>query len=130
MGEMNQAWLPGMMLGPAVNRPPETPKRLWNVSLETEIVVLAESHEAAVEAAKKAVRDRDITESEFYGRAEPMTYFPAGDDGTEIPFGDRDPAAPDRTVDEWIERGAAPAYTAALKRDRGDCQGRRERSGT
>jgi hypothetical protein len=87
-----------------------TDKRLFTVSIEAEVVVLAESQEQAEEIAQKAAGTIDGDQWEA-SPASPMTCMPGGWDGECIPFGDGDPQEPDRTIAQWIERGAAPAYT-------------------
>lgn len=81
---------------------------LYTVTIETEIVVLAESLEQAIGAAQKAHRDFDS--SAFSYHANRMRYMP-GDWSDSIPYGERDEKEPDRTVEQWIALGAAPDYS-------------------
>lgn len=62
-----------------------------------------------VKAERDALKERlDIERAE--------RTMPSDWDGSEIPFGECDEDAPDRTVGEWIELGAAPEYTALRER--------------
>ena len=92
--------------------PVSTDKRLFTVWFETGVVVLAENEEQAEKLAKDGllshVVDADAWEP---SPAVPMNCFPAGWESDSIPFGERDPEDPDRTIAQWIERGAAPEYT-------------------
>lgn len=95
------------------NIPPSS-KRLFTVAIETEIVVLAESSSEAELLARESMRDLD---SDQWSRmASPMTHLPAGWEGEAIPYGPGESEDPDRTIDEWIERGAAPKYTEILQK--------------
>lgn len=78
--------------------------QLYTVTISAEVAILAESEADARDFA----RDVDRFDCEFDYDAQPMTYLPDGWEGTEIPFGHRDPEQPDATVDDWVERGAAP----------------------
>jgi hypothetical protein len=80
-------------------------KKLFVVTIETEVVVLAEDESQAEEEAQRHVRG-EIDEWDF--RAAPMSFMPAGWDEDCFPFQQND--QPDRTVGEWIDLGAAPKY--------------------
>lgn len=82
-------------------------KKLFIVSVEAEILVVAETLEEAKTFAIKE-GEFDFDSSDYCARE--MTHMPAGWDGDSMPFGFRDDAAPDRDVDGWIEEGAAPTY--------------------
>ena|SRR5271154_5788206 len=87
-------------------------KKLFIVSIQNEIIVLADSlHEAAQLA--KFESDIEMDKADYF--ASPMNHFPGDWDAKCIPFGDRADEAPDRTVGEWIEAGAAPEYVANRK---------------
>ena len=86
--------------------------KLYTVTLSAEIVVLAESKEEAEDIALLHLDVIDHLDAD----AQPMGHMPSDWDGSEIPFGERDEDAPDRTVGEWIELGAAPEYTALRER--------------
>lgn len=73
--------------------------RIYNVTIETEIAVVADSPEEAEEIALEEMRDID----EWDASAAPMTYLPGDWDADSIPFGYRDPAAPDRTIAGWLD---------------------------
>lgn len=90
-------------------------KKLFTVTIQAEIVVVADDAvQAGMEAAKVV---RDLTFDGTFGyHAEPMRHFPAEFDGNCMPFGEGDPADPDRTIDAWIEKGAAPEYVAMQER--------------
>lgn len=79
-----------------------TQKRLFVVRLEHELVVLADN---AKDAEKEALEADDL---EWDAHAQEMRYLPGGYEMDEIPWGHRDPAAPDRTIKEWVDLGAAP----------------------
>ncbi len=81
-------------------------KRLFVVTIEVDTIVIAEDREEAESLAMEQRDDQDGWSS----HAVPMSYFPADWEGDSIPFGEADPEAPDRTVDQWIELGAAPEY--------------------
>lgn len=81
-------------------------KKLYVVTVETEIVVVADDEADAVDAARDASIDFDLDYA-----AAPMRFLPWGWDGGEIPFGDADE---ERTVDEWIAAGAAPELTKRM----------------
>lgn len=89
-------------------------KRLFTVTIETEIVVLAEDADEAEEIAIDAIDglDSDAWDS----HAMPMATLPAGWEGDAIPYGPGVEDDPDRTVGQWIEQGAAPEYAKLLKR--------------
>lgn len=87
--------------------------KLYTVTLSAEIVVLAESKE---EAEDIALHGSDDAIDHLDADAQPMGHMPSDWDGSEIPFGECDEDAPDRTVGEWIELGAAPEYTALRER--------------
>jgi hypothetical protein len=88
---------------------PTDPKalQLYTVTVETEVVVLASSESEAEYEARYAVR-HDVDDLDAY--AKPMRYMPGEWDRDAIPFGERDPADPNRTIGEWIDAGAAPEY--------------------
>ena len=88
---------------------PTDPKalRLYTVTVETEVVVLASSESEAEYEARYAVR-HDVDDLDAF--AKPMRYMPGEWDRDAIPFGERDPAAPDRTIGQWIDAGAAPEF--------------------
>ncbi len=85
-------------------------KRLYNVTIEAEIIVVAESQSEAEQAALHSFRDLD--RAEFGASAGVLRFFPCDWDEDAIPFGYRDPDCSDRTVGEWIDMGAAPEYKA------------------
>lgn len=87
-------------------------KRLFVVELINEMIVLADSPEAAERFAKRIQRDEA---GEPDAQASDMAYYPGDWDSSSIPFGDRDEAEPDRTVEKWIELGAAPEYRTRKK---------------
>jgi hypothetical protein len=84
------------------------PKQLFTVTLETEIVVLAENLSSAEGAAKEA--QRDIDPGAYTIHAVAMRHLPGDWDLQAIPFGDEDKDDPDRTTEQWIAQGAAPLY--------------------
>lgn len=89
-----------------------TTKRLYNVTVEAEIVVLADSQQEAEKIAARLSRfDMDPWDT----TARDFSHMPNDWDKDSIPFGDEDPANPDKTVGEWLEDGAAPEYMETLK---------------
>jgi hypothetical protein len=83
------------------------PRKLYVVSVEAEMLVVAESAEQAKELAFKN------GEFEWYQedyRASEMTHMPAAWDEDSIPFGLSDESEPDRTVGGWLAAGAAKTY--------------------
>ncbi len=82
--------------------------KLYTVAIETEIVVLANSPGEAEEQAANA--QSDLSESDYGIHARNMSHLPAEWEMDSIPFGEKDDDDPDRTLGEWIERGAAPEY--------------------
>lgn len=82
--------------------------KLFTVTVETEVVVLAESQEEAEDLAKTDFRDLDVSDFSFVGSN--MRYLPGDWETYSIPFGLKEDSHPDRTVQEWIDLGAAPFY--------------------
>jgi hypothetical protein len=89
-------------------------KKLYVVTIETEILVVAESEEEASEVAEESLRD--IDNDQWDKNARPMLFLPHDWEEGSIPFGDRDPSDPDRTIGGWIKAGAAPEYVALNKK--------------
>lgn len=85
-------------------------KRLYNVTIELEAIVVADNDEDAIEAIRDAIRNGDLDLSPYEASfdAQPMTHYPMDWTNDSIPFGDREDADPDRTIGKWIEMGAAP----------------------
>lgn len=88
-----------------------TEKRLFTVTLEMEIVVVAESERDAEEGARDAIKELDSYE--FLTRAQPMRRLPSAWTLKALPWGDRDEDNPDRTVGQWVDLGAAPDFKPA-----------------
>jgi hypothetical protein len=85
-------------------------KKLYVVTVETEIVVVAESREKAVEVAQAG--DWHGYEEYDYKACE-MTWLPGGWTGDAIPYsGGLDDGECDRDLDEWIDLGAAETFKA------------------
>lgn len=82
-------------------------KKLYVVSIQTEVLILASS---PVEAQHLAEHEREIEWDAADYHASEMTHLPGGWDESCIPFGYQDKESPDRTVGEWIAKGAAPTY--------------------
>ena len=91
----------------------ETSKKLFTVQVTYEIIVVA-SDAAAAERHATAEHVVDFGEPDVL--AVPMSFLPADWDEDSIPFGDSDPAEPDRTIDGWMKLGAAPDYEALRKK--------------
>lgn len=87
-------------------------KRLYNVTIEAEIVVLAESRrEAETIASQISISDLDP----WNETARDFSYMPSDWDEDSIPFGSEDPANIDKTVGEWLKDGAAPEYMETME---------------
>ena len=80
-------------------------KKLYVVTITTEVVVAAES----LEDAKKVVRLGVDDQPEF--AVQPMRYLPGAWERESIVYGNRGAVEQDRTVGDWIALGAAPEYT-------------------
>jgi len=93
---------------------PSFPQKLFTVTIETEVVVLAEDPSEAEQLARESMRHLD--EDQWSTTASEMTHLPGGWQGDAIPFGPGVSEDPDRTIDEWVKRGAAPKYTEILQR--------------
>jgi hypothetical protein len=90
------------------------PKRLYVVSVETEMVVLAESPQEAKEIAGTEQLEWSVDDASF--SALPMMHMPVGWEADNIPFGEGDADDPDLSIEAWIERGAAPEYKQLRER--------------
>jgi len=78
-------------------------KGLYIVTLEAEVVVLAESREDAMKIADQISKfDFDLEA----GLGTDLTYLPGDWDEGCIPFGESE----DKTIAEWVAAGAAPLY--------------------
>lgn len=75
--------------------------RLFNVTIETTVVVVAKDADDAVEKAFDAIRDLD--QEAFFVIATEHTRMPHGWTSGCIPFGHRDPIDRDRTIGGWIK---------------------------
>jgi hypothetical protein len=85
-------------------------KKLYVVAISMEIVVVANSAKEAEEIATSGIDD-----TPDYS-AVPMTWFPYGWEPDSIVYGNVDVEEVDRTLGEWIDRGAAPEYVALQKK--------------
>lgn len=80
-------------------------EQLWIVTVQDEVVVLAESAEEAMKLAKKAKHDGTLNpEPES---ATPMTYMPCNWDSDCLPYGNASDAD---TIGALIKDGRAPKY--------------------
>lgn len=89
--------------------------KLYTVEMKLEIVVIAESESEAEEAAEDAWHEMSVSDASV--NAFEMSHLPWGWEGGELPWRPNDDL-PERTVDEWIEAGAAPKLVAARDRNR------------
>jgi hypothetical protein len=88
-------------------------KQLYVVRWEIEAVVLAESEKDAYSVGMDAFHDIvDNTTTDVPDDVSPMQYLPGEWGLGALPFGDEG----DVTIGEYIERGAAPAYSALKAR--------------
>lgn len=93
-----------------------TQKKLFTVTIETEIVVVASDNDEAEKVAKEAFRSRDIGSEEYDFRPREMKFLPSGWDLNAIPFGEREASDPDRTIQGWIDAGAGVFYLEERER--------------
>lgn len=97
--------------------------KLYSVKVETEVIVLANDKAGAEGAAREAIHDMGAYDLDY--DISPLRYLPFGWQGGELPWVDPDLEAPERTVDEWIEAGAAPELSErmAKRKAAADVQG-------
>jgi len=107
-----------------------TQKKLFTVTIETEIVVVASDNDEAEKVAKEAFRSRDIGSEEYDFRPREMKFLPSGWDLNAIPFGEREASDPDRTIQGWIDAGAGVFYLEERERLRKVRESFRESLGT
>jgi hypothetical protein len=88
-------------------------KKLFVVSTELEVVVLAETKEDA-EKLVNHERISDLAQGDLGWHAQPMMWMPGDWDTSCLPFGGDD-NTDCQTIGELIEEGAAPEYSAQLK---------------
>lgn len=86
--------------------------KLYTVTLETEVVVVAEDEEGAERAAADALSEMGSYDLCF--SAQPLRFLPIGWDGKELPFPDPDLEIPEMDINGWIDAGAAPELTARM----------------
>jgi hypothetical protein len=102
-------------------------KKLWTVTIEQEIVVVAENEADAEEAARDALGRHDVEPEVSHARQ--MSHLPCDWDLKAIPFGEGNDAEPDRNIEGWIKLGAAPEYekqTAFLAKKRAEADARKK----
>jgi len=86
-------------------------KKLYVVTISTEVVVAAHSQEEAEEVAASGIED-----TPDYS-AVPMTWLPHGWNPDCIVYGNNSEGEEvDRTIGEWFKLGAAPEYVAIQKK--------------
>lgn len=85
--------------------------KLYRVTVETEIVVVAEDEAGAEDAARQAIDDMGSYDLE-YG-VQPLRFLPFGWSGAELPWVESDDV-PEKTVNQWIDEGAAPELTKRM----------------
>lgn len=82
--------------------------QLFTVEITTEVVVVAESFADAVKQAKE-ISSLDTQDPSYV--ATEMATIPSDWDLEAIPFGRQDKDNPDKTIQQWIDDGAAPLYS-------------------
>jgi hypothetical protein len=84
-------------------------KRLWVVSIETEIVVYAEDEEAAKMVGERTLREspHDIGLEALF--VKPLDHLPIGWDETCLPWSDV-PMEEEQSIGQLVKRGAAPEW--------------------
>lgn len=87
-------------------------KKLYTVTFEAEVVVVAESEKEAMENAEDAIGDITFEPS----RASELDVFPDGWDEDSLPYGHQDSENPDRTIGQWIDLGAGPKFIGRTNR--------------
>lgn len=87
-------------------------KKLWNVTVEYDVVVYAEDEDDANDLAFDAIRDGD---ADGAANATPMRYMPGWWDEDALPFSGADDI---ETVGALIKAGAAPEYKANARKVR------------
>lgn len=85
-------------------------KKLYLVELITTAVVVAEDEFEARDYADEAARDYDPNVE-----VDELRYLPADWDEDSLPYGYMDPNNPDKTVQQWIDEGAAPMYKVNMR---------------
>lgn len=83
-------------------------KKLFVVKLWNEVVVVAEDENDAQSVAISSLRDVDT--SSFGAHAAPMRRLPEDWEPSSIPYGNDSKTERDRTIQNWIDVGAAPEY--------------------
>ena len=92
-------------------------KRLYTVTIETQIVVIASDSKDAEKAAKGAIGfGSDIDSDQYDINAREMRRLPSGWDLNAIPFGDGDKSDPNRTIQGWLDVGAGVFYLEERER--------------
>jgi hypothetical protein len=91
----------------------EKPKRLYVVTVESSVVVVAEDVDQARVLARKP--DVEFNFEALGAHISELTYLPDDWDEDSIPFGLRADADRDRTIGGWIDAGAAPVYRELRK---------------
>ena len=86
-------------------------KKLFVVTAEIEVIVLAESREEA-EKITNEQRLHDVAQGELGWHAQEMTWIPADWDISCLPFSDDQHDC--QTIGELIDAGAAPTYSTLL----------------
>jgi hypothetical protein len=84
-------------------------KRLYNVLITFDVLVLADDADEARDVDMNDVRDA----AEPTVIASEATYMPSGWGAESLPLGDDDDGL---TIDKWIEAGAAPLLKAQMER--------------
>lgn len=84
-------------------------KKLYNVTIEVEVVVVAESESDARKHAQDAIDEVSFENDVDYDVRE-LVYLSGNWDLNCIPFGDRDGDDPDRTIQGWLDAGAGEKY--------------------
>jgi hypothetical protein len=109
----------GMVQNPGATEPTE---RLWVVTVEHEVVVLASDEDSACDCAEEVVQSGDAEQPHVY--AEPMRYLPGDWDTDSLPFcADGVDCEDGETIAVLIARGHAPEYKKSRSCDVNDSEG-------
>jgi len=86
-------------------------KKLYTAKVEIDLVVIADDKDEAKIVALNSFKDECFP----YIDVEEMNDLPGDWELNCIPYGKSDQNDPDRTVEGWINVGAAPAYQERLE---------------
>jgi len=86
----------------------DSKRKLYTVTIETEIVVLAIDENAAEEAAEGAMHE--LSSYDYSIMASPMRYLPGDWDLDALPYEDDNGDGAELSIGDLVKLGAAPKY--------------------